>query len=244
MGAESLLKDSKVKDIERFIRDYPEMSIAPSRIPATVLKGVFSFTARPNGGVEISDSYHLHIIVPETFPEEIPKVTEIGQKIPRDGNHHINGDDDTSCLGSPIRLLKLISKKPTLVGFAERCLVPYLYAVSLKLQFNAEFPFGELTHGGKGVIDDYLNLFGLNSQEQVLGTLELLGKKKRTANRSLCPCGCGRRLGVCKFNKKLSKYRHMANRLWFRDHAKEIEAQLVSRNSIKYLQNRHEHSAF
>ena len=174
MGAEILLKEIGL-DIERFIKDYPGMSIAPSRDSAMVINGVFSFTARPNGGAEISDSYHLHIVFPATFPGEIPKVTETGQKIPRDGNYHVNGDDDTLCLGSPIHLLKLISEEPTFVGFAERCLMPYLYAISLKLRNNAKLPFGELTHGVQGIIDDYMELFGLKNTEQVLKNLEMIG---------------------------------------------------------------------
>lgn len=236
------MKGSSVQGIEQFIRDYPEMSIAPSHGSVTVLRGVFSFIARSNGGIEISDSYHLHIVVPTAFPREIPKVTEVGRKIPRDGNHHVNKDDNTLCLGSPIRLLKLVSEKPNLIGFTERCLVPYLYAISYKLQNEAGFPFGELAHGGQGVVDDYLNLFGLSSQEQVILTLESLGRKRRIANKGLCPCGCGRRLGICKFNRKLSEYRSLASRSWFRSHGKEIELQLMSRYGMKYLQNRHKYA--
>ncbi|MCK4356750.1 hypothetical protein KAW44_06690, partial [Candidatus Bipolaricaulota bacterium] len=106
---------------------------------------------------------------------------------------------------------------PTLVGFAEECLVPYLYSISHKLQRGA-FPFGELEHGKPGVISDYLDLFGLKSRAQVLRVLELLGMKKRLANKKPCPCGCGKRLGACKYHFKMAELRELAERSWFRQH--------------------------
>lgn len=102
-------------------------------------------------------------------------------------------------------------------------MVPYLFAVSNKIQSGGEFVFGELPHGKKGIIDDYLDLFGLKSHEQVLNTIILLGMKKRLANKKPCPCGCGKRLGVCSFNYKINQFRKMAPRSWFSNHAKVIE---------------------
>jgi hypothetical protein len=177
--------------------------------------------AQPDGGVDISDSYHLQIVLPMAFPKELPKVTELERKIPSDGKHHIN-PDNTLCLGSPLRLLKKISEQPNLVGFAERCLVPYLYAVSNKLQTGGNFVFSELAHGEQGIIDDYLDLLGLNKREQVVQALTLLGMKRRIANKAHCPCGCGLRLGKCSFHMKFNQYRNLAERPWFRAHAKNI----------------------
>lgn len=212
---------SDVHGIRQFLNDYPEMSIAPSRGAITILKGLFSFSARPNGGIEINDSYYLKIDVPMAFPQKIPVVTELDGKIPRDGSYHINADS-TLCLGSPMRLLQKISEKPSLVGFAEKCLVPYLYAISHKIRFKGDFAFNELAHGTQGIIDDYLNLFGLRNPKQVIKTLELLGKKRRIANKKPCPCECGLRLGKCKFHNKINKYRKMAYRSWFKKHYQEI----------------------
>ncbi len=99
-------------DIEQFLRDYPGMSLAPSRSTALTLKGRFSFQEKSKQGPEISDSFDLIIKVPSTFPHTLPDVIEFGNKIPRDGKHHVN-PDGTLCLGSPMRLLLFISVKPT-----------------------------------------------------------------------------------------------------------------------------------
>jgi len=197
------------------------MCIAPSRRPGIVLGGVFSFRAVPVGGPELSDSYQLRIEVPPTFPHEIPKVTETGQRIPRDVSYHVN-PDGTLCLGSPLRLLEIVRAKANLVSFAMEFLVPYLYAASHRLRHGGSFRFGELAHGPQGVIDDYANLFRLQDRTQVIRVLQLLSKRPRIANRAPCPCGCRRRLGVCAFNASLRRCRGVASRSWFRAHAAEL----------------------
>ena len=199
------------------------MSIEPSRDSFIILKGVFSFRAKPAGGKEITDSYELEFTVPSVFPRAIPIVKEIGLRIPRDGKHHVN-QDDTLCLGSPLRLMQKISEKPSLVGFSEKCLVPYLYAVSNKLQNGVGFAFSELAHGEPGIIVDYLDLLGLKKREQVINALKLLGVKRRIANKKPCPCECGQRLGRCSFHRKLNSYRNITPRSWFRTHATNIGA--------------------
>lgn len=200
--------------VTQLLNDYPGMSIQPSQGGDLILKGVFAFKAKPPTGSEITDYYSLEILTPKEFPYALPKVREINEKIPRDGNYHIN-PDGTLCLGSPLRILKKINEKPSLVGFAESCLVPYLYAVSHKLRNGGHFVFGELAHGDKGIIDDYRALLGLKTGEQVIEALRLLGMKKRIANKKSCPCKCGKRFGKCAFRYKLNNYRKIAPRSWF-----------------------------
>lgn len=199
------------------------MSIRPSQGDCITLKGTFDFCGTPPNGLKICDSYELEIIVPGLFPQAIPTVKELGGKIPSDGKYHVN-DDKSLCLGSPLRLRHMLSAKPTLSGFVESCLVPYLYGVSCKLQHGVEFPFGELAHGEAGIIEDYLEMFGLKSKSEVQYALELLGTKKRIANKLPCPCNCGQRLGRCRLHQTLNGYRKLASRSWFNTHRKRLGA--------------------
>lgn len=206
----------KFHGAEDFLRDYPGMSFAPMRASGFTLRGTFSFTAIYNGAPSITDSYSLKIFIPEKFPYDLPQVTELNNKIPRDYKHHIN-PDDTLCVGSPFRVLTKIHKQPTLNTYAEECLVPYLYAISHKLRYGGKFIFGELRHGDEGILDDYLDLLGLDELKQVLYALELLAKKKRVANKKLCPCNCGRRLGVCPLHNKINELRRVSHRSFFKN---------------------------
>lgn len=204
--------------IRQFIRDYPGISIAPSRGAEIILRGEFSFSVLSEDGAELHQSYELEIRVPRGFPEDLPRVTETGGKIPRDLDHHVF-PDGTLCLGSPLRLLKLVITRPDLVGWTRNCLVPYLHAMSHKLAHGGSFLFGELGHDRQGIIDDYMELLGLKERDQVIRTLELLGMKRREANKAVCPCGCRRRLGRCSFSAVLGRLRGIATRQWFRTHA-------------------------
>ena len=207
-----------LKCLNQFLDDYPRMSTAPYFDAGVCLRGKFHFKAGVSGSEEIEDSYKLEIIVPEKFPQALPKVKETGGKIPKDGNFHVN-PDGSLCLGSPLRLLKKVHTFPNLSGFASKCLVPYLYAVSYKLRNGGDFVFGELAHGEQGIVDDYSHLLGLPKRAQIIQAIQLLGVKKRIANKRPCPCECGNRLGGCSLHHKLNDFRKMAPVSWFKAHA-------------------------
>lgn len=200
------------------------MAIQPTANAGLELCGVFAFCGQPEKRPVIADSFELTIRLPAAFPADLPSVSETGGKIPRDGHHHVNSDG-TLCLGSPLRLLLALSRQPTLGGFATTCLVPYLYAVSHKLQYGGPFVFNELAHGAKGALHDYMDLFRLKRPEQADRALRLLGMKKRRANKLPCPCECGRRVGRCRFNVRLREFRQLASRGWFRAQIEVIDAE-------------------
>lgn len=201
--------------LEAFLREYPGMAIRPSPDVALRLKGKFEFSAEHPVHGKVTDAFHLQIDVPASFPRELPEVTEIGERIPRLGSYHVNGDG-TLCLGSHLRLLIKLNVAPTLGGFASNCLIPYLYAISLKLRNGGKLVFGELAHYGPGMLHDYAQLFALGSPEQAQYALSLLSLKKRIANKKGCPCGCGNRLGQCPVRYRLLPFRKLASRSWFR----------------------------
>ncbi len=207
-------------DISQFLDKYPRMSIVPFSDKGIYIRGIFNFKAIVEEEEEIEDSYKLEIIIPDKFPRALPVIKEIGNKIPKTEDFHINEDDESFCLGSPYRLLIKLSNSPSLIDFINQCLIPYLYAVSFKLKNGGKFILGELDHGNKGIFEDYCDLFGLSGHNQVIQVIELLSVKKRVANKRPCPCGCGKRLGACPFHKKLNELRKMAPVAWFKAHAK------------------------
>lgn len=209
------MAEAEIPGLREFLRDYPQMAIRPAADQHLRLKGRFAFVAHHAKEGEIRDSFALQIDVSKAFPRDLPKVIETDGRIPRTGDFHIYSDG-MLCLGSPISVLLKLSKSPTLIGFTENCLVPYLFAISRKLKSGGPLPFGELDHGSRGMLADYAQLFRLKHPEQVRYALQLLGIKKRRANKLPCPCGCGIRLGRCKFNARLREFRALASRNWFR----------------------------
>jgi hypothetical protein len=201
--------------IPEFLRQHPPMSLRPQEDAGSVVEGLFAFSAPTKSHGSVTDAYQLRIVIPPSFPRDIPSVYETGGRIPRTADYHVNSDG-SFCLGSRLRLLQRISADPTLIGFARTCVVPYLFAVATKLTHGGDFIFGELAHGPKGELADYADLMGLDSPEKVILALRYLGIKKRRANKLPCPCGCGIRLGHCRFNRRLRNLRLVADRQFFR----------------------------
>ena len=211
---------SKIK-LEDFLDRHRSMSIRPSKNDGLIVEGKLYFIARTDGHREVEDFYKIRIKIANNFPSAIPEVEEIGNKIPRKEEYHIN-PDNTLCLGSSLRLLQLLNKDPTLEGFIKYCLVPYLYGVSLKIQDGEKLVFGELAHGEKGIIDEYEKIFGIKEKDSIKQVIKMLSMKKRVANKQLCPCRCKNRLGKCsqKLNIKINQFRHFAARSWYKQYTK------------------------
>jgi len=184
-----------------------------------VLKGRIGFTAQISGKAQISDCYQIEFRIPETFPRKVPGVFETGGRIPL-SYHHLR--DGSLCLGSETRLRLMLSEGLSLVGFIDRCLIPYLYRFSY-LETRGEPPSEDLEHGVNGIREDLRQLLGAKRESEVLPFIRLLGMRKRHANKERCPCGSGDRVGRCH-NRQLNRLRERLGRYWFRI----VEQQLLN----------------
>jgi hypothetical protein len=191
------------------------MARRPGNEHRLVVAGNFDFHADSVGGPALTERFSLRIEVPRDFPRTLPTVFEKGGRIPPSGSYHVNGDGSL-CLGSPLRLRWLLRSTPTLMSFAEKCIIPYLYAIAHKIATGGELVFGELAHGRTGELADYVELLQLKSAREARLAISYLGMKKRRANKQPCPCSCGHRLGACRFNARLCEFRSLAPRSWFR----------------------------
>lgn len=190
-----------------FLAEHPDMRLQPSSDGIVRLEGQLVFYADFEGGPEIEDAYQLRIEVPLAFPRAIPSVYELGGRIPRDVDHHVFPQSGQLCLGSTLRLHEIARQEERLAPFARRAIVPYLYAASFRETTDGPYPFGELAHGRTGLLDDYAQMLSLERPEQVAQALTLAAMPKRLANKRPCPCGCGRRLGVCQYNETIKSLR-------------------------------------
>jgi len=186
----------------------------PDDDSALLLTGTICFTATSPGLETITDAYQVSISVPPAFPRETPRVKEQGYRIDR-AYHRLS--DGSFCLGSPARLRLALATKPTLLGFINSCVIPYLYGYSF-FERHGRPPFGELAHGDRGLIEDFMRIFGAASASACAGMLALTGMKKRVANKHRCPCGSGERLGRCH-HLIVNRLRPQLGRGWCRAQA-------------------------
>jgi hypothetical protein len=196
--------------VEDLLRKYPELRLQPTKGNETIIAGSFEFSAQTRGQKLISDRYEISISVPLDFPRTTPLVRETARRIPP--NFH-KLDTGHLCLGSPTRLRLILAESSSLLSFVERCVVPYLYGYSI-VESGGVLPFGELSHGARGLRDDLASMIGTDNNLVLLGFVRLLAMKKRKANKLPCPCGTGMRLGRCH-NRKLNTLRDKLGRGWF-----------------------------
>lgn len=211
-----------VKELEKFLEFYPQMSLAPSNNEEYVVKGTLSLDIRDDSYGNIKDDFLIKIVIPKSFPKEIPTVYEMGERFPKTLDNH-TFSDSSLCLGSPMSLKKRIRDKPTLDGFINSCVVPFFYAIALKLQGEKNFVFGELYHGIEGIIQDYLDVFGLRYIDQVIDLLDILSLKPNSGNKKKCPCGCNCIVTKCSLHKKIVEYRDVMTRKEF-----SIDKEIIS----------------
>jgi len=168
--------------------------------------GNLNFTVRHDGNV-VKDDYDIEIVIPDKYPQYPPTVQEVGNKILRCPGNHIN-DDGTFCFGAPLAIKHTFSQHRDLLWFVREQVVRFLFNHSYKRDFGIR-PDDELSHGPKGLLEYYYELFHTQDNITVLEFLRLLSEQQYD-DQGLCPCGSGRKIRKCHYRlikkiRKLSK---------------------------------------
>ncbi len=197
-------------ELPEFLSRHPSLRLRPSADDSVVLAGKLPFIADGPGGQRIKDEYHVRVKVPRRFPASIPSVWETAGRIPSDFHKLTDG---SLCLGAPTTIKLQIYRHPSLLGFVEHCLIPYLYGHSYFEQ-HQKMPFGELEHGAKGLRQDLAALYGTADHRTVQAFVQLTAMKRRLANKQACPCASGTRVGRCHHDT-INRLREQLGRHWF-----------------------------
>lgn len=202
------------------LADHPGLRLIPTRSRGLVIRGTIHCWARSSNGPEVDERFQIEVQVSRRFPREVPSVFEIAGRIPN-AFHHL--DDGALCLGSPTAQRLALEDRPTIGGFLDTVVVPFLYGFVIH-SADGTMPFGELAHGAAGLEEDILAFFRLPKGSDPLGTLQLAGRRRREANKRCCPCGSPRRLGRCH-HLAINEARLRLGRAWFREQAMLLVAQ-------------------
>lgn len=183
------------KDVEEFAFIYqPELKISVLE-NVVVLQGMLSVSG-PKG---VFDAYQVCIGVPFTFPLDEPVVYEIGERIPKTPDRHINPGSNSCCLGVWEEWI-LTTSCPSFSGFMNELVNDYFTSQSW-FELYGEWPYGQRSHGQQGVAEAYCSLLDIdldiNAAESYLRLLE----DNNIKGHRWCPCGSGLRLRKCHFSK-------------------------------------------
>ena len=159
----------------------------------TIVSGTLPFEASADGLETIRESFEIELIIPNGFPDALPRVKEIGGRIVADYEHR--NPDGTLCLAVPVEQRRVFFEQPTLLGFVNRLVVPYLYGYCFWKK-HGRHPFDEAAHGYEGILRHYVDTLGLRDDLAALAVICFLFEHGYRGHHE-CPCGSGLRVRAC-----------------------------------------------
>ena len=125
-----------------------------------------------------------------------PRVKEVGNKIRSSYPHRY--DTDELCLEAPAKI-KLVCIDGDVFDFemwVNRFLIPYFFTYEFYKRYG-RYPFGERSHGAKGILEYYAELFHLSSEQQTIRFLQQVSEMDNYRGHRLCPCGSNKKIRDC-----------------------------------------------
>ncbi len=170
----------------------------------TIVSGTLPFEASANGLETITESFEIELIIPRGFPEPLPRIKEIGGRIVANYKHR--NPDGTLCLAVPVEQRRVFFDQPTLLGFVNRLVIPYLYGYCFWKK-HGRHPFDEAAHGYEGILRHYVDTLGLHDDLAALGAICFLFEHGYRGHHE-CPCGSGLRVSACHGPTLRALYEH------------------------------------
>ena len=168
--------------------------------PDIIVRGrylLFENGAIANPAGPISE-FDIKMVVSERFPKREPKVFEVGGRIPRHSDYHINPDGD--CCLTVWENWLVCAKDHSFAAFMNGPVNEYFLG-QYWFEKTKRWPFGERTHGPKGQEEAYADALGIpNKKKDLIYHLRLLSKDWPKGHWP-CPCGNGKLLRHCHRDK-------------------------------------------
>jgi len=179
-------------EITEVISLYPGLSLFQEG-GNSILCGPLSFDASFDNLETITSSFDVRISIPLDYPNSLPSVSPDGS--PLDSRfEHIN-PNGSFCLAVPIEARKLFNSTPSLLGFIDNLIIPYLYGYCYFLKYGL-LPFGEQAHGNEGTLEYYSELFDSKDIKHIILSLNEFVKTGYKPHAK-CPCGSGKKVLKC-----------------------------------------------
>jgi len=140
------------------------------------------------------DTYGILIFIPLNFPYELPSLFETTGKIEKHEDwHNKNG---LCCLSTNAIMFKELGSPISLLKWLDRFVHDFLANHVIKLR-DKSYVNGEYSHGAKGIIEGYMDIFSLSTEEAVRSRLNLVSGTSRLMRNDLCFCDSGKKYKRC-----------------------------------------------
>lgn len=150
--------------------------------------------------------FDIRMELPDLYPRREPKVFEVGGRIPREPERHINPDGD--CCVTVWENWLVTANDHSLGSFLRGPLNEYFLG-QLWFEKTGRWPFGERAHGTPGLEEAYADALGIaNKREDLLYYLRLLSQDWPKGHW-WCPCKSGKLLRYCHHQRLLDIHRRI-----------------------------------
>ncbi len=146
-------------------------------------------------GGKIFDRYSIEIELPHDYPQGLPLVWEVGGRIARIADRHIYSDTGSACLFVRDEREWVYPSGSSVLDFLNGPVRDFFVSQSL-YEIDGTWPFGQRSHGVKGIAEFYFEKLNTTDLQTVLRYLNIL-KRKEIKGHWLCPCGSGTKLRQC-----------------------------------------------
>jgi hypothetical protein len=141
------------------------------------------------------DRYSIEIELLHDYPDSVPLVREIGGRIARTQDHHVNEAQGDICLFVREERWRVYPPGASFLDFLNVPVHNYFLGESL-VELGEARPFGERSHGIAGIIEYYAEELETNDLDIIIRFVECLSKESMPGHHP-CPCGSGKKLRQC-----------------------------------------------
>jgi hypothetical protein len=174
---------------------YPNLHVFINQDEVVEIAG--SFPVLGACGEEL-DRYSVSIILPKSYPKDLPKVYEVGGRLPHNSNYHIN-NDGSACVLIPDDRWQCFPEGAPFLHYLDVPLRNFFLSQTY-YEEKGIWPFGQWSHGKEGVFEYYRWLLGSVDNLTIHRFLHIL-KKNNLKKHYDCPCGSGHKIKKCCLTK-------------------------------------------
>lgn len=193
-------KEDSNKQVASLLERYPNLTVTSKTENKVDIKGKIHIN-RNCDKISVCKEYGIEISIPLNS-DRLPTVRETEHYI-RDYPHMYT--NKTLCLATDTDLYLHFREGFDLVTWMEEYVELYFVSYECYKRYGI-FPFGERSHGSKGVLEFYCDYFKIASSKQVKGFISYIATTEYKGHHQ-CPCGSGKKLRNCHRDSILSAKR-------------------------------------
>jgi hypothetical protein len=145
-------------------------------------------------GQTVVDRFAIEVEFPRRYPRDMPVVRETGGRMPWTIDRHVLPNGNT-CLFVAEERWRVYPEGSSLLAFLTGP-VQSFFVSQAHYEITGKWPFGQRSHGMKGIFEHYSELLGTNDTGTILRYINLLRRREVNGHHQ-CPCGSGQILRHC-----------------------------------------------